>query len=245
LEDEQVVKEIHGANPRTILVLQSSFPYAINWSQQHLPAILHITHCSQETGSALADVLFGDYNPGGKLTQTWPKSIKDLPDLLEYDLTQGHTYLYSKAEPLYPFGYGLSFTTFKFEKVEVASAELGPDDTIHLTVTLANTGSCLGDEVVQAYVGLPDSRVYRPIKQLRAFKRVTVKARGRVKVRLAIPVKELAYWDEASRAWVVEPGRAVISVGPSSAEASLVTEVQIRLTAHERRCFTARPSEKQ
>lgn len=231
LEDEEVVKEIYAANPRTILVLQSSFPYAINWSQQHLPAILHITHCSQETGSALADVLFGDYNPGGKLTQTWPTSIKDLPDLLEYDLTKGHTYLYSKAKPLYPFGYGLSFTTFKFEKVEADSTALGPDDTIHLTVTLANTGSRLGDEVVQAYVGLPDSRVYRPIKQLKAFKRVTVKAKGRVKVRLAIPVKELAYWDEASHAWVVEPGRAVISVGPSSAKASLVTEVQIRLTA--------------
>lgn len=227
LEDEDLVKEVFSANPRTILVLQSSFPYAINWSQAHLPAILHLTHCSQETGTALADVLFGDFNPGGRLTQTWPRSLKDLPDLLDYDLRNGHTYLYSKADPLYPFGFGLSYSAFEYRRLEGPS-EVGKDGMISLSVTVANKSERDGDEVVQAYVSLPDSKVYRPIKQLKAFKRLTIKGGGRAKVKLVIPIKDLAYWDEASCSWIVEPGRVMISVGPNSADAALKTVVRVK-----------------
>ncbi len=118
LEQEELVKKIFAANPKTIEVLRSSFPYAIVWSQQNLPAIVHMTHNSQEEGHGLADVLFGDYSPAGRLTQTWPTGDAQLLPILDYNLLDGRTYLYSKEKPLYPFGYGLSYTTFEYRRSE-------------------------------------------------------------------------------------------------------------------------------
>ena len=115
LEQEELVKQVFAANPRTIEVLRSSFPYAIVWSQQNLPAIVHMTHNSQEEGHGLADVLFGDYSPAGRLTQTWPTGDAQLLPILDYNLLHGRTYLYSKDKPLYAFGYGLSYTSFAYE----------------------------------------------------------------------------------------------------------------------------------
>lgn len=101
---EDLVKEVYAANPNTVVVLASSFPYSINWTHAHVPAILHSTHTAQEQGAAIADVIFGDYNPGGRLTQTWPASLAQLPPLSEYDIRKSRTYLYSQEVPLYPFG---------------------------------------------------------------------------------------------------------------------------------------------
>ena len=115
LEQEELVKKVFAANPKTIEVLRSSFPYAIVWSQQNVPAIVHMTHNSQEEGHGLADVLFGDYSPAGRLTQTWPTGDAQLLPILDYNLLDGETYLYSKEKPLYPFGYGLSYTTFDYK----------------------------------------------------------------------------------------------------------------------------------
>lgn len=116
-------------NPNTVLVLVSSFPYTINWSQEHLPAIVHITHCSQEQGNGLADVLFGKVNPAGRTVQTWVKDITDLPDMMDYNIRNGRTYMYYKGDVLYPFGYGLSYTTFDYQKIE----SIQQDDE-HVTV---------------------------------------------------------------------------------------------------------------
>ena len=112
LEYEDLIKVVHQANPKTVAVLISSFPYAINWTQENVPAILHMTQNSQEMGNGLADVLFGDYNPAGRLTQTWVKSITDLPPLMDYNIRNGRTYMYFEGEPLYAFGHGLSYTNF-------------------------------------------------------------------------------------------------------------------------------------
>ena len=117
LEQEELVKKIFAANPKTIEVLRSSFPYAIVWSQQNVPAIVHMIHNSQEEGHGLADVLFGDYSPAGRLTQTWPTGDAQLKPILDYNLLDGETYLYSKEKPLYAFGYGLSYTTFEYRSV--------------------------------------------------------------------------------------------------------------------------------
>ena len=103
-----------AVNPKTIVVLTSSFPYALNWSQGNVPAIMHITHAAQEQGTAIADVLVGDYNPAGRLVQTWPKSLDQIPRMSDYDITTGRTYMYFKGEPLYPFGYGLSYSKFEY-----------------------------------------------------------------------------------------------------------------------------------
>jgi beta-glucosidase len=118
LEDEKLIKEIYAANPKTVVVLISSFPYAINWTQQHVPAIVHLTHSSQELGNALADVLFGDYNPGGRLVETWPKSLDQLPPMMDYNIRDGRTYMYFNRRALYPFGYGLSYTTFEYSNLK-------------------------------------------------------------------------------------------------------------------------------
>src|SRR5665811_1270669 len=124
LEQEELIKQVYRINPKTVVVLIASFPYAITWTQHNIPAIIHLTHNSQEEGTALADVLFGDYNPGGRLVQTWPRSMDQLPPMMDYNIRNGRTYMYFKGEPLYPFGYGLSYTTFKFANLKLSAARL-------------------------------------------------------------------------------------------------------------------------
>ena len=114
LEQEDLARLVYAANPNTVLVIVSSFPYTINWSKDNIPAILHISQSSQELGNALADVIFGKSSPAGRLVQTWPSSIDQLLPILEYDIRKGRTYQYSKSEPLFPFGYGLSYTSFNY-----------------------------------------------------------------------------------------------------------------------------------
>ena len=118
LEQEALVKQVYAANPKTVVVLVSSFPFAINWTEQNVPAILHITHNAQEEGSAIAEVLFGDYNPGGRLVQTFPQSLDQVPAKMDYDIRHGRTYMYFQGDPLYPFGYGLSYTDVPVFQVE-------------------------------------------------------------------------------------------------------------------------------
>src|SRR5208282_5156179 len=124
LEQEELVKQVFAANPRTVEVLRSSFPYAIVSSQEHVPAIVHMTHNSQEEGHGLADVLFGEYSPAGRLTQTWNTGDDQLLPIMDYDLTHGRTYLYSKQKPLYPFGFGLSYTTFAYQGLTVSTPKV-------------------------------------------------------------------------------------------------------------------------
>ena len=176
LEEEDLIKLVFKANPKTVVGLISSFPYAINWTQENVPAILHVTHNSQELGNGLADVLFGDYNPAGRLTQTWVKSITDLPDFLDYDITDGRTYMYFKKAPLYAFGYGLSYTNFQYKNLKISNNTLAKNDSIVVSVDIKNTGKIDGDEVVQLYVKHLNSKIQRPIKELKAFQRIFLKA---------------------------------------------------------------------
>ncbi len=124
LADEALVKEVYAADPKTIVVLRSGFPYVINWTQQNVPAILHATHSGQEDGNALADVLFGDCNPAGRLVQTWPKSLDQLPPMMDYDIRHGRTYMCFDGEPLHPLGYGLSYTSFAYSNLRTSEATL-------------------------------------------------------------------------------------------------------------------------
>src|SRR5205085_9608784 len=152
LEQEDLIKKVYAANPKTIVVLVSSFPYAINWTQENIPAIVHLAHNSEEEGNALADVLFGDYNPAGRLVQTWIKSLDDLPPLMDYDIRHGRTYMYFKGKPLYPFGYGLSYTTFAYSKLRTSASRLAGNASMTVSVDVKNTGKCAGEEVMQMYV---------------------------------------------------------------------------------------------
>ncbi|HEY5381638.1 MAG TPA: glycoside hydrolase family 3 C-terminal domain-containing protein [Acidobacteriaceae bacterium] len=212
LEDEALVKDVLAANPHTIVVLQTSFPYTTVWTEEHAPAIVEMTHNSEEQGTALADVLFGDFNPAGRLTQTWPESLDQLPPMMDYDLRHGRTYLYSTVKPLYAFGYGLSFTTFAYSRMHVA--QNGGD--LHVELSVANTGERDGDEVVQIYAAHKDSKVSRPLEELVAFRRVPVAAGKNREVAFDVPLSRLAYWDEAAQRFVVERDHVEIRAGASS-----------------------------
>jgi beta-glucosidase len=166
LAQEALIKQVLTANPKTVMVLMSSFPYTINWSKAHVPAILQMAHSSQDQGTALAKVLFGEYNPGGKLVSTWPASEKQLPPMMDYDIRHGHTYLYAKGAPLFPFGHGLSYTSFKYANLRTSGAQLAADGKVDVDVDVTNTGRVAGDTVVQLYVGYPGSKVARAARSL-------------------------------------------------------------------------------
>ena len=221
LSQEDLVKQVYAANPKTIVVLVSSFPYAINWTQANVPAILHMTHAAQEQGTALADVLFGDYNPAGRLNQTLPKSLDQLPPLTDYDIRHGHTYMYFKGEPLYPFGYGLSYTTFKYSNLRVSSPRLPVSGSVTVSVDVTNTGKRAGDEVVQLYVQHVASKVDRPNKELKGFQRITLKPNQKRTVQIPLKAEALAWWDAKQGRFEVEHEAIRIVVGGSSADARL------------------------
>ena len=174
---EALVEAVYKANPKTIVVLVSSFPYAITWEKANIPAIVHIANSSQELGHAIADVLFGDYNPAGRLSMTWPESLSQVPTMMDYNIRDGRTYMYFTGHPLFPFGYGLSYSTFTYANLTTSADNLC-QAPITVSVDVTNTGTLAGDEVVQMYVKYPGSAVARPNKQLRGFKTRT-HCRGR------------------------------------------------------------------
>jgi beta-glucosidase len=220
-DQEDFVRRVTIANPRTVVVLIANFPYAMPWAAESATTILQVTHASQELGNALADVIFGVVNPGGKLAQTWPKSLEQLPPMNDFDLRHGRTYMYFKGEPQYPFGYGLSYTTFELSNLRTNSETLDPTGSIAVTVDVHNSGSREGDEVVQLYVRFPESKVDRPPKQLRGFQRVTVPAGETKTVSLELRAADLADWSPEKHAWVVEPGPVELLVGNSSSDRAL------------------------
>ncbi len=227
LRQEQLVRRVYAANRRTIVVLVSSFPYTINWTNRHVPAIVHMSHNSQESGNALADVLFGDFNPAGRLVHTWPASISQLPPMMDYDIRHGHTYLYFRGKPLYPFGYGLSYTSFRYSALRTSVSQLSPDGSVDVSVDVGNTGARAGEEVVQLYVQYLDSRVSRPQRELKAFQRVAIAAGQTTTVHLTLAARDLGYWDADSHRFVVEDGRVRLLAGASSADIRLQAVLRI------------------
>ena len=227
LEQEELIKQVYRVNPRTIVVLISSFPYAINWARETVPAILHMTHSSQEEGNALADVLFGDYNPAGRLVQTWPRSLDQLPPIMDYDIRHGCTYMYFKGEPLYPFGYGLSYTTFAYSNLRVTPGGLSMKGSINVTVDVKNTGSRFGEEVLQMYVKHLNSSVERPRLELKGFTRIPLAPGQNRSVKFTLPAQRLAYWNMSAQRFEIENDRVEIAVGGSSADLPLKKIVQV------------------
>ena len=231
LEQEALVKQVYAANPHTVEVLVSSFPYAIVWSQQHIPAIVHVTQNSQELGHGIADVLFGQYSPAGRLVQTWPTGDDQLLPMMDYDITHGRTYMYSKAKPLYPFGYGLSYTKFDYEKLDVSAPKIAGDGQIDVTVHVKNTGNRASDEVVQLYVKHTASAVQRPQLELKGFRRIHVEAGASAEAKMTVKARDLAYWDAVRHAWRVEKEPVRLLAGGSSDKLPVSAEVTVTSTA--------------
>jgi beta-glucosidase len=228
LAQEQLVKQVFAVNPKTIVMLISSFPFAINWSQAHVPAILHMAHSSQDEGTALAAVLFGDYNPGGHLVVTWPRSLDQEPPMMDYNIRDGRTYMYFKGEPLYPFGFGLSYTTFKYSNLKTSSPQLAKDGTVTVSVDVTNTGSRAGDAVVQMYVKHLGTKVEQPREALKGFQRVNLQANETKTVQIPLKASTLAWWDEKLPGFRVEAEPVRVMIGDSSADIALSTTVHVQ-----------------
>jgi beta-glucosidase len=228
IEQEDLVKLVLASNPNTVLVLVSSFPYAINWSKEHVPAILHLSQSSQETGNALADIIFGKISPAGRLVQTWLSSIDQLPPILDYNIRNGRTYMYEKNAPLFPFGYGLTYTSFEYSGLKIDRKLLKENEETVIKFDLKNTGNFASDEVVQLYVSFPDSKTDRPVRALKGFKRVPVGKGQKVEVSLPLKASDLTYWNIDKQVFELEKGNIEFFIGSSSADARLRGTLQIR-----------------
>ncbi|MFI1212091.1 glycoside hydrolase family 3 C-terminal domain-containing protein [Streptomyces sp. NPDC020802] len=218
---EALVKAVRKANPNTVVVVENSYPTTLGALQKEVPTLLWTTHAGQETGNALADVLFGDVNPAGRLTQTWYRSEADLPSVLEYDnIKHDRTYQYFRGDPLYDFGHGLSYSSFRYGRLQRV------DGGYEVAVT--NTGRRAGDEVVQLYTHQRVSRDKQPLKQLEAFQRVSLKPGETRTVRLKLREKDLAHWDVTRSRWVVESGTYDVLVGASSGDIRSRAALKVR-----------------
>lgn len=225
LEQEDLLRSVYKKNPRTVLVLISSFPYAINWSQDNIPAILHFTQSCQELGHAVSDVIFGDYNPAGRTTQTWVKDISDLPHIMDYDIRKGRTYMYFKGKPLYAFGHGLSYTSFDYSHLQVEQKTLSASETLHVRFNVTNTGEYSGDEVVQIYVKLPGDVA---AKRLKGFSRVFVEKGKTETVEIQIPATDLMLWNAAENCFKLPEGKMELMVGSASDNIKLTNKIRLQ-----------------
>lgn len=222
---EKLIQEVHKANPNTIVVIVGSYPFAIPWVQDNIPAIVYASHAGQELGNALADVLFGDYNPAGRLNMTWYKSADQLGDFMDYDIIKSErTYQYFAGAPLYPFGHGLSYARFEYEKLNVELA----GDRVWVSLRVTNASQADGEEVVQLYTRALTSRVKRPLKQLQGFKRVNIAAGSSADVRFEVPVTELAFWDVTRDKMCLETGEYAFMAGSSSGDIRLESTISIQ-----------------
>lgn len=225
-DQEDLVKAVYKANPKTIVVLQNGSALSVNWLKENVPAILETWYNGEEAGNALADVIFGDFNPGGRLPLTFYKSVEKFPSISDYDIRKGRTYMYGNSvsdksqisEVLYPFGYGLSYTQFTYGKLQVTSKKIDAAGNITVKIAVKNVGDRFGDEVVQLYVREEKSSVRRPEKQLVGFERISLKSNESKTVEFVFPTKDLAFWDVHKKSFVVEPGVFTIMAGSSSAD---------------------------
>ncbi|MEP6833372.1 MAG: glycoside hydrolase family 3 C-terminal domain-containing protein [Gemmatimonas sp.] len=224
---EKLLERIVAVGKPTVLVLLNGSALAVNWANTNVPAILEAWYPGQAGGSAIADVLFGDYNPGGRLPITFYKSLADLPPFENYDMA-GRTYRFFKGAPLYPFGHGLSYTTFKYGALTTSAATLRSAAPIVASVTVTNTGPRTGDEVVQLYATHMGSQVDRPTRDLRGYQRITLTPGESRVVHFTINAKSLAYWNAATHAWVVENEPVRLDAGASSSDIRSSKTISLR-----------------
>jgi len=221
----ELIKAVAAVNPNTIVVMQTLGCVEVEEFKnlQNVSGIIWTGYNGQAQGDAIASILFGDVNPGGKLNATWYKSIKDLPEITDYTLRggngkNGRTYWYFNKDISYEFGYGLSYTTFEYSNFKISKNTITPQDKITVSVDVKNTGDCDGDEVVQVYLRTPDSpaSLQRPVKRLKGFQRVTIVAGQTKTVRIDINCADLWFWDQDKNKITFDHGKYVFEIGSSS-----------------------------
>ncbi len=215
---ERLAEAVIASNPRTVVVLMSAGPLTVPWLAQHARAMLQGWWLGEEGGDAIADVVFGKTNPGGRLPYTIYASEAQVPPQDEYDISKGFTYMYVRGPVLYPFGYGLSYSKFKYSHLHVSPGNISGDADASITATLEveNTSKCAGDDVVQLYTREIHPSVVRARRELRGFQRITLQPGETKTVTFTIPIEKLAFYDETRHAFSVEPGQYEIQIGESS-----------------------------
>ena len=216
LEQIAMLKNVLKVNPNTVVVLENGSSIESPWLKENIPAILEAWYPGEQGGHAIANTLFGETNPGGKLPMTFVKTWDDLPAQGDYDLAKGRTYLYFEKEPLWAFGHGLSYTSFEYKKMKVSKKTFNKDEVVSVEVDLQNTGKYDGEEVVQLYVRDLFERSERPIKRLKAFKRQMIPSGKNETMTLEFKVSDLAYWDEIKKEWLIGSGDYELQVGTAS-----------------------------
>jgi beta-glucosidase len=224
---EQLLEAVYAANPKTVLVLMNAGPLAVTWANDHLPAILDAWYPGEAGGTAIAQVLLGDYNPGGHLPYTVYASLDGLPPQNEYDVSKGFTYLYFKGIPLYAFGHGLSYTQFKYSNLKLSRATTNATGEVNVSFDLQNAGARAGSEVAQMYVHQVKSDVVQPIKSLRGFQRVVLEPGETKHVTIALPASQVSYYDVATHKFVVAPGMFNVMIGSSSDDIRLRANLEV------------------
>jgi beta-glucosidase len=223
----ELIARVAAANPRTVVVLQTGGPVTMPWLDQ-VAGVIQAWYPGQECGNAIADVLFGEVNPSGKLPQTFPIRLEDNPTYINYPGENGRVrygegifvgyryYEKKRVEPLFPFGFGLSYTSFAYANLRLGAETIGSDESLTVSLDVTNTGQQAGQEVVQLYVHDIASRLARPPKELKSFAKVALTPGETTTVTLTLDRQALAYWDDAQQAWVAEAGEFEVLVGSSS-----------------------------
>jgi beta-glucosidase len=230
----ELLKAISGLGKPVVLVLINGRPLEISWASSNIPAILEAWHPGSEGGNAIADVLYGDATPGGKLPVTWPRSAGQIPIHYAHHLTQEpetakvftSRYWDIPSSPLYPFGYGLSYSTFKFSNLRVSKPEVRVGESVEVLVDLENTGRRVGDEVAQLYIHQRHGSASRPVRELKGFERLTLAPGEKRTVRFTLGKQELTYWSSAAKTWIQEPAVFDLWAGADST-ASLTTTLRV------------------
>lgn len=223
---EQLLEAVAATGKPVVLVLENGRPLTIVWAKEHIPAILEAWYPGEFGGQAVAETLFGDNNPGGKLTITFPKNTGELPDFYNADPTRVHKYVDDDGKPLFPFGYGLSYTTFRFANLKAQPPAQGTRGGVEVSVDVTNTGDLAGDEVAQLYLRQDTSSVETPERSLKGFERIHLAPHETRTVRFTIPMHELEIWNAEGK-WVVEPGAYTLWAGGDS-QAELTTRFVLK-----------------
>lgn len=225
---QELMKKVVATGKPVVLVLLNGSAVAINWEHENVPAILEAWYPGEAAGSAIADILFGDYNPAGRLPVTFYKSVEDLPPFEEYAM-KGRTYRYFEGEVLYPFGHGLSYSTFEYDNLRLSESEIKPDGSVTASVDVTNTSAVDGEEVVQFYIHEQNIKEELPNQDLRGFERVKINAGETKTVSVMLSARELAYYNMETEDYTLDHGSFEILAGPSSAKEKLLkTSLTVR-----------------
>jgi len=222
---EMLLKRLAALDKPLVLVLVNGSALAVNWAAGHVPAIVEAWYPGQAGGEALADVLFGEYNPGGRLPVTFYRSVDDLPPFEDYNM-EGRTYCYFRGEPLYPFGRGLSYTSFEYGSLVVSRQRATAGECVDITLRVVNTGPVAGDEVVLLYVRDKYTGCPRPVKELKGYARVALQPGESKTVTFHLPVDQLAFYDSGANL-SLQPGKITVMLGSSSDDIRLRGEFEI------------------